>query len=577
MLFASSAVRAQSERTVSSADLDAAKDLFLKGVTLFNAGDMERALDHFLRSRAAFASSKNTINAAICLDRLGRFDEALELYEEAITRFAAQLDASDKATIAPTMAKLRTKVGSLDISANVEGALVIDGRARGKLPLTTPVRLLAGTHVVRVLKDGYATYEGNATVVVGETVKVDAKLKPLAEAGQLRVEDPPNEGAEVYVDRVAVGQAPWEGTLGPGKHLVWTLKRDVGSAPTLAVVVQGQTALVRVRSSALGPATRIEVAPPTADVILDTVPLGAGRWEGRLPQGPHSVVANEPGYRSKTTPFVVLASDAAPVALKVALEIDPNHPRWPKTAKASGELRAEAFGGPALGSLGSDPEAKCPDACTGSSRAGGLIAGLRGAYRFRIGLSLELGGGVMLLQSTFARTASSTYSVEPNTYTATYELHHEIHVDGPFVEGGLSQHLALGRRFGLLGRAAFGALLASARDPVRATASTGGESVPATIEKSGDSARGVAAYVRPEVGGDVRFGRLQLGLSLSLAYFLTDGPSLPNGAIKVPITGCTPANPGDVHCAKDAPLTANEHPWTRALLWMPQLTAGYTF
>src|SRR5678816_3105355 len=48
-----------------------ARELNRQGVKLLDAGDTERALDFFLRSRALAPSTKNTANAAICLDRLG--------------------------------------------------------------------------------------------------------------------------------------------------------------------------------------------------------------------------------------------------------------------------------------------------------------------------------------------------------------------------------------------------------------------------------------------------------------------------------------------------------------------------
>jgi tetratricopeptide (TPR) repeat protein len=77
------------------ARLEEAKELFRRGVTLLTAGDTERALESFLGSRALVPSGKNTANAAICLERLGRYDEALEMYEEVLARFSKDLDDED--------------------------------------------------------------------------------------------------------------------------------------------------------------------------------------------------------------------------------------------------------------------------------------------------------------------------------------------------------------------------------------------------------------------------------------------------------------------------------------------------
>ena len=291
----------------SDAALTAAKEQFRQGVALIAAGDFEAALDRFLRSRAAFPSGRNTLNAALCLDRLGRFDEALEMYEEVAARFAADLKESRQRGARPGDGDaLRTKVSE----RRGHGERGRDGRRRrrtsraGRLPLRRPVRVLEGSHRVRVLKDGYATAERVVEAPLGGgVVKVDLSLKPLEHAGQLRVEDPDNAGSEVFIDRVNVGPSPWEGTLGPGAHVVWTAADDRGSAPVQAVVVQGQTAVLRVRSHALGGTTRIEVSPSTGDLSLDGVTLGTGTWEGRLPVGGHAAKADEAGYQAQITRF----------------------------------------------------------------------------------------------------------------------------------------------------------------------------------------------------------------------------------------------------------------------------------
>jgi hypothetical protein len=189
-------------RPEGSADRRArAREEFRKGYALLNAGDCEHAIDFFLRSRAEEPSGPNTRNAAVCLDRLGRYDEALEMYEELLLSFPEDLDDRDRAIIGPAMAALRRKVGGLDVSANVDGLVVVDARPRGALPLRAPMRILAGRHVVRILKDGYATFEAAVTVAVGETVTLDARLEPLERP---RAPAPPREA------RVDPGRRPEE-------------------------------------------------------------------------------------------------------------------------------------------------------------------------------------------------------------------------------------------------------------------------------------------------------------------------------------------------------------------------------
>jgi hypothetical protein len=162
--------------------LKEAKDLFRKGVSLLQAGDVEAALAYFLRSREAMPSSQNTVDAAICLERLGRYDEALEMYEELVTTFRNDLDDNDRATIGPAMAAVRKKLGTVSVVANVEGTVVLDGRPRGRLPLAVPIRATGGRHILRIVKEGFATYERWIDVTVGQHTTVLAELVSLEPA-----------------------------------------------------------------------------------------------------------------------------------------------------------------------------------------------------------------------------------------------------------------------------------------------------------------------------------------------------------------------------------------------------------
>jgi hypothetical protein len=567
--------------TPNDAALEKAKDLFRQGVTLLGAGDTERALDLFLRSRAAFPSAKNTTNAAICLDQLGRYDEALELYEEVLTKFASDLDESDRAAIAPAMATLRQKVGSVDVSANVDGAsIVIDGRARGTLPLTTPIRVLAGKRLVRVVKSGYVTSEKTVEVKSGETLRIDARLEPLAQAGLLRVEDPDTAGSQVFVDRVLMGTAPWEGTLGPGNHVVWTRKEDLGSAPMTAIVVQGQTVLIRAKSSPLGPLTRFDVQPDTAHVGVDGVDLGAGDWEGRLPEGKHTFTVSEEGYFRQSLPLVTRANDTKPVTMQVHLSIDRSHPRWPKAEH--GQFSVDAFGGFAIGpTLGSQAEEHCPSSCSKDPVVTGWLAGVRGAYRFPFAVALELGAGYLSLGSSFHRTVTSPWSNDQ--YVATYELDDSIRLSGPFVLGSISYRA--GTNIALLPRVGVGVLFAGSRDPIRGTGSAGGDTVPVAIEGAGTISRSAAAFVQGEVGGEIRFGAVHVGANVGGSVFVADGPSLAHGSVTHPPpaspdtcdTQSTSFKPGSIECAPYSDAVRGERAYGRFGLITVGVTLGYGF
>lgn len=105
--------------------------------------------------------------------------------------------------------------GSLAVSAPLSGATVfLDGRRLGLAPQRAE-GLPAGSHRVRVEKPGFQPFEMQVQVLPGREARVEARLD--AESPRLRVEsDVP--GAEVFLDRKAVGTTPVELEVAPGPH-----------------------------------------------------------------------------------------------------------------------------------------------------------------------------------------------------------------------------------------------------------------------------------------------------------------------------------------------------------------------
>jgi hypothetical protein len=164
----------------SKQDKAEAQARFKAGVTHFDRQEWSAALAEFLRSRALFPTRAATKNAAICLRREDRFDEALDMYEELLREFP-DLTTADRAFVDHEIDELKDSIGLVDVSGAEAGASVaIDGRDRGVTPLAAPVRVPAGAHVVRVSKDGYLPFEGHVDVAGRQTVTLEATLKSTA-------------------------------------------------------------------------------------------------------------------------------------------------------------------------------------------------------------------------------------------------------------------------------------------------------------------------------------------------------------------------------------------------------------
>jgi hypothetical protein len=560
-------------RAEPAAALAEAKDLFGRGLALLDAGDVERALDYFLRSRELVPGKGNTTNAAHCLDALGRYDEALELYEELVTRFADELTPENRTRLVPAMNALRARVANLVVTANVDGAVVVDGRSRGRLPLGAGLRVLGGAHVVRVFKDGYETREAKVTVSVGQTAKVDLVLAPLTHAGRLRLEDPSNAGAEVFLDHVQVGTVPWEGTVATGDHVVWTASSDRGSPPTRAVVIQGQTATLVLRSDKLGPPATVAVEPRTAELRLDGVPLGSGAWRGRLPMGPHEVEASEPGYVTLSMRFDEPDAAGKPPRVAVTLAVDPRHPRWPR--RPAGGFRVDAFAGFAGGrGFGSDAETWCGKSC--GRVLGGLVGG-RAGFRFPFGLSLDLDGGYASFAASFTRSRVTSFRSAGAARPLTYALGDALLLRGPLVGASVSWAARLASRFAVVGRVTAGVLFAESTDPITGTAASEGRSVPLVVADRGELLRSVLPFVEPELGVEASLRDFRVGLGLGYMAFLGAGPAFSHGLVEVSPAGCSRMDPGAAACAPASALVAGERAYRAFAVWVPTVTAGYAF
>ncbi len=570
------------EEPVSDADLESAKQLFRQGVAMRKARDYQRALDYFRKSRAIVPSVPNTINVAFCLEQLGRAAQALELYEELLTQFSDSLTDQEREDIAGSMSELRPKVGSLMVSSNVPALLVVDGRMRGQLPRTAPFRLMPGTHVVRVMQDGYEPFEKEVSIQAGKSASLDALLKALRESGRLRVEMTGEEGAELYVDGARLGNVPWEGTLSAGRHYFFVKTSDArGSAPAAIEVVAGQTILARPEAKPLSGEVRIVVNPPSAELSIDGLSLGRGPWQGQLPVGDHSLEAREEGYRRTTVSRKFEASTTGDVALD--LSVDPDHPRW---QGEGGELFVEGFGGLAISpELASEAESSCNDpnvTCPSNGIALGAIAGARAGYEFPFHMALEVGAGYLSLRKSLDRELDSSFT-DPASgpVGVSYTYSETLHLAGPFVSAGLAYRHGFSETFALDGRAHFGGMFASSRRPAQAQATTARDARSAIITGAGETRRSVAAFAMPSVQARWDIGPLHVLAGVTGTIVLVGGPSSANGGTfpegsgdcpRVGQTGFTDS----VACAPGNSAFSGEQSYGRFFVVAPHVGIGYT-
>ncbi|MES1189316.1 MAG: PEGA domain-containing protein [Myxococcales bacterium] len=375
-----------------------AKAHFDKALALFEDEAWDAALVEFQQSRALFPTRAATKNAAICLRKLHRFDEAIDLFEELLRAFP-NLPADERALALAQTKELASYVGTLVVQGAEPGSkIVIDGRDRGQTPMP-PLRVPAGTHVLRVTHEGFMPFEQQFSVTGARSTSVAANLAPLLQGGRLHVEEASGRIVDVVIDGALVGKTPWEGLLPVGEHVI-TLQADDGSGtqPSVASVRLNASTQLRLRSEALPASLRISPEPAGATLILDGVPVGRGAWRGRLRSGYHLLETQADGFVSDRRRLATPAERETAVTIALQPAMAP-----------SGHVFIEVDGGFAFApSLGGALVQGCEAPCATSSATGFELMG-HGGYQLGTGLALLLDVGILSLKQRIEQRGVSLY------------------------------------------------------------------------------------------------------------------------------------------------------------------------
>jgi hypothetical protein len=412
-----------------------ARASFDSGVGHFDRSEWSAALADFLRSRALFPTKAATKNAAVCFRREGRFDEALETFEALLREFP-DLAPGDRAFAEKESAELRVAIGSIEIAGAEPGAaVVIDGRARGSYPTSAPLRVAAGSHVVRVYKEGFGPFEARVDVAGRQSALVEAHLSPLTQAGRLSVTENGGRALDVVIDNVVVGKTPWEGAIAVGLHaVVLRGEGDLGTQPATTTVRLGDVTTLALAAEPLTSTLRIVPVPAGANVSIDAVVVGQGVWEGKLREGEHVVEVVAEGFLLARR--VVRLTKSERTAETVVLERDPSSPLW--RAAHPARVFVELDVGPAVGlAFGGDVRGACSGGCSAAIPIG-LAATAHAGYELSSGITLGLDAGYLVVSANASRRAAAVLpkGLAPNAGTLD---------DALGLQGGVAVHLPLRR------------------------------------------------------------------------------------------------------------------------------------
>ena len=125
--------------------------------------------------------------------------------------------------------------GHLAIKASSElaGAQVyVNNSQRATLPLSENIKILSGTHTIRIIKSLYKSFEQEITIYDGKITDIEANLIPNFAQVTLKAD----VGVEIWIDNTKKGVGSWSGKLEIGDHIVECRKESyVSSSQNLSI------------------------------------------------------------------------------------------------------------------------------------------------------------------------------------------------------------------------------------------------------------------------------------------------------------------------------------------------------
>lgn len=202
------------------------ESLYRRGADLREAGRDEEALAVFREVLERRPSGRARAQVALAEQALGRWLDADAHLRAALEDRADPWVRRHRGVLEGALAMIARHVGAIALSGEPAGARVsVDGAPVGMLPMSEPVRALAGEVTLEVSAPGRYPLTRRVTVRPGETVREAVSLRPLPQE---------SEGQRAAVaERVVLRDVRVPVGAGPQRAIGWV---SVGAAAIFAGV-----------------------------------------------------------------------------------------------------------------------------------------------------------------------------------------------------------------------------------------------------------------------------------------------------------------------------------------------------
>jgi len=279
---------------------------FDRGLQLFNEGDNAGALAEFKQTYALMPNPIVLFNIGLVYAAMGRPVDAVDALTPVID--SATLSPEQRERAQKTLTDQQQRIARISVTTVPAGARIdVDGVEVARTPLTAPLRVAEGSHVIGAVAEGYAharkeiIVAGNAEASVNFELVLGAAKRPANLTIRSRIVD-----AEVLLDGQSIGKTPLASSLAvpAGQHTVELRRSGYRSGKQQVEVGESSTAEVTldlaVDSQALtteGADLTIAVREPNLNLSIDQEPLRLYTGTLRLPKGPHHLHLEQAGYQ----------------------------------------------------------------------------------------------------------------------------------------------------------------------------------------------------------------------------------------------------------------------------------------
>jgi hypothetical protein len=279
---------------------------FDRGLQLFDDGDTAGALAEFKRTYELVPNPVVLFNIGLVYAAMGRPVSAVDALEK-VMQTPDKISADQRERATRTLNDQRQRIGRLMVTTTPEGARIdIDNVESSRTPLTGPIRISEGAHIIGAVAEGYAP-DRKEVVVAGNseaTVHFDLVSTQGKQLANLTVRSR-IAGAEVIIDNKPAGKTPLATsiTLLAGHHAV-ELRRpgyrpsrqevDVGAGATGELSFD--LAVDPAQLSAEGAMLAIDASEPHPVLFVDDEHKGPYTEPVRLPRGPHRLRVESAGF-----------------------------------------------------------------------------------------------------------------------------------------------------------------------------------------------------------------------------------------------------------------------------------------